>query len=664
MGERVVDPRATPSARSIPTNAGTADVGNAVRAVLESIGSEQSVTDVERDISALAEALAASGDGHVNKERLLDAARRLQDLLEHRRRRADELAVLHDIAVDLARVRDTGEVLEAIVGNAHGLVPSADATYLLLSDPGTGWSYVKASVGLQSESFMHIRVQDGHGMVARIYESGAPMWTRNYLDSASFDHDSGVDSAIADDGLKSVLGIPLIVSGTAAGILYAANRFERAFSNREVRVLQDLANLASIAIENARSFEGLRATAREMGEDKTELEHAAEFHAELTRLIIDDCDLSEVVDVASRYFKGHILLVDRDDRVVATDFAEPGEAASVAELLRHNHHSGRLQSLEIGEHSWRHIAAISAGNSYLGALILDRAAELTSPERRTLQSAANILCLLSLRRQAVAEAEEQVRGELLHELLEERRIPSEAVRLRAATRGLPLEEQPLIAVAARVPSTRQLQAKRAVSELARRMNGIGGEHNGVLAAIIPGADSAACAEQIRHRLSDELTIPTIVCAASPVNGIEGTLSDAFSSARNCLRLLQALEHRSRAATTREFSLYSLLFAPGQETQLRGFIADVLGELESYDAEHNSDLVATLEAFYANGANISKTARYMYVHHNTVVKRLDRVTTILGSEWQQEPYALRLRVALQLRALRSKIHTDTGISVWE
>ena len=35
---------------------------------------------------------------------------------------------------------------------------------------------------------------------------------------------------------------------------------------------------------------------------------------------------------------------------------------------------------------------------------------------------------------------EQVRGELLHELLEDRRVPTEAVRLRAATRGLPLED--------------------------------------------------------------------------------------------------------------------------------------------------------------------------------------------------------------------------------
>lgn len=650
----------SPSTRSL----GPEDVGEAVRALLESIGTDQAA-DVIKQLADDLVGVLPSADGH-SREQVLLAAQRVGDLLEHRRRRADELSVLHDIAVDLARVRDTDEVLEAIVQNAHSLIPSADATYLLLSEPGTGWSYVKASVGLQSQSFMNIRVQDGHGMVARIYSSGAPMWTRNYLEAVSFDHDGVVDSAIVEDGLKSVLGIPLIVRNVPAGILYAANRFERAFSTQEVRVLQDLANLASIAIENAQSFEGLRATAREIGEDKTELEHAAEFHADLTRLVIEGRELGEVLRAAASYFTGRLFLLDRDDHVFEADLASPGhvDVDGVVELVRRSHHSGRVQSVDLDDDGWCHVAAISAGNSYLGALVLDRAGELSGLETRTLERAANILCLLSLRRQAIVEAEEQVRGELLHELLEHRGVPTEAVRLRAATRGLPLEEQPLIAIAVRVPSARQLQARRAVSELARRFGGIGGEHSGVIAAIVPGSDAAPTAELLRKRLSDELTIPAIVCAASPVSGAEGGLADAFGSARNCLRLLQVLEHRSRAATTREFALYSLLFAPGQEGELRGFINDVLGELVDYDEAQNADLVATLEAFYANGGNVAKTARHMYVHHNTVVKRLDRVGAILGAQWQEEPYALRLRVALQMRKLASQSTTDTASSVWE
>jgi hypothetical protein len=638
------------------------DIATAVRLLLEAVGSEQPPDATAPLVDEVLNALP-SGTSEQGRERVLAAARRVQDLVENRRRRADELSVLHDIAVDLARVRDTDEVLEAIVQNAHSLIPSADATYLLLSAPGTGWSYVKASVGLQSESFMHIRVQDGHGMVARIYESGAPMWTRNYLESASFDHDTGVDSAIVADGLKSVLGIPLIVRDVPAGILYAANRFERAFSTQEVRVLQDLANLASIAIENAQSFEGLRETAREIHDDKTELERVAEFHADLTRLVIEGRELAEVLKAASGYFAGRLVLLDRDDHVLGNDEMTP-ISGDVVDVVHQSHRSGRLHSVDLGTEGWCHVAAVSAGNTYLGALVLEHAAELSELEARTLERVASIMSLLSLRRQAIVEAEEQVRGELLHEILESRGVPSEALRLRAATRGLPLEGQLLIAVAIRVPSARQLHARRTVSELARRIGGIGGEHNGVIAAIVPGPDAAEVSERIRHRLSDELTIPAIVCAAPATSGGDGGLADAFASARNCLRLLQVLEHRSRAATTREFALYSMLFAPGQETELRGFITDVLGALTGYDAEHNSDLVATLEAFYANGANISKTARQLYVHHNTIVKRLDRVAAILGPQWQEEPYALRLRVALHLRALASDSATDSAPSVWE
>ncbi|MFC5731567.1 MULTISPECIES: helix-turn-helix domain-containing protein [Nocardioides] len=42
------------------------------------------------------------------------------------------------------------------------------------------------------------------------------------------------------------------------------------------------------------------------------------------------------------------------------------------------------------------------------------------------------------------------------------------------------------------------------------------------------------------------------------------------------------------------------------------------------------------------------ARSLFVHANTVVKRLERVADVLGDDWQAEPNATRFRVALLLR----------------
>ncbi|MET0456964.1 MAG: helix-turn-helix domain-containing protein [Mycobacterium sp.] len=635
----------------------------AIRDVLDSLVGDRDTSRVH-DVANKLVTLLESMSTEERRNEVQASVRRVHDLLEYQRRRGAELSALHDIAVDLARVRNTDEVLEAIVQNAHALIPSADATYLLLSERGTGWSYIKASVGLQSPNFKHIRVQDGHGMVARIYESGAPFWTRNYLESNDFEHDQFVDSALTEDALKSVLGIPLIVQGVAAGILYAANRVERAFGTQEVAVLQELADLASLAIENAQSFEGLRETAREIGENKSELERAARLQGDLVRLVADGGGFGDIVEAMSTFFRGTLLMVDSSDRLSAASKAAGDGREPSPEMLavaRECHRSGITDSAELGDTGWRHVVALSAGNSYVGALVLENADEFTPLRRGTFERAADIVALLALRQQALVEAEEEVRGELLHEILESRHPLSEAIRLRADARGLSLDHD-LVAIAVAVPPEHLVRTRRVISEFARRLGGIGGEHNGAVSVVLPARDPGRAAETIRHRLTDELSIPAVVCASSPVDAMRGDLPDSFVAARRCLALLRGLGQRSVAATTREFALYSMLFTPGREHELRDFIDDVLGRLAAYDEEHSADLLATLESFYANGTNVAATARGMYVHHNTIVKRLDRVCRILGPDWQSEPHALRLRIALQLRAYANASTNDWRTSL--
>ena len=45
---------------------------------------------------------------------------------------------------------------------------------------------------------------------------------------------------------------------------------------------------------------------------------------------------------------------------------------------------------------------------------------------------------------------------------------------------------------------------------------------------------------------------------------------------------------------------------------------------------------------------------LYVHPNTVVKRLARVADLLGDNWQSPDRALELHMALQLRSLADRV----------
>ena len=156
----------------------------------------------------------------------LDAAMDVFNVLAHLRRRERELSGLYATARELTTVRAADEVLQSIAERAQDLVPSAEACYIAVREEDGGVT-VRASVGLTSPVFKHVHTRPGTGMAAVIASTGSPLWVRRYADSGMIVHDQGLDAALAEDELVSVLGVPLKIRNEVVGILYAANRFER-----------------------------------------------------------------------------------------------------------------------------------------------------------------------------------------------------------------------------------------------------------------------------------------------------------------------------------------------------------------------------------------------------------------------------------------------------
>ena len=84
----------------------------------------------------------------------------------------------------------------------------------------------------------------------------------------------------------------------------------------------------------------------------------------------------------------------------------------------------------------RHVVAIAAASTYLGALVLSRDGGLKPVDVRTLEHAAQIAALLTLAQRAVVDAEERVRGELLTELMTTERPFAAELQLRARARNV------------------------------------------------------------------------------------------------------------------------------------------------------------------------------------------------------------------------------------
>jgi purine catabolism regulator len=68
-------------------------------------------------------------------------------------------------------------------------------------------------------------------------------------------------------------------------------------------------------------------------------------------------------------------------------------------------------------------------------------------------------------------------------------------------------------------------------------------------------------------------------------------------------------------------------------------------LVEHDQKRRSDLVRTLRAFFAAGANVSEAADRMFLHRNSMLYRLERIQRLTGLDLKDPGANLALRLGL-------------------
>jgi len=87
-----------------------------------------------------------------------------------------------------------------------------------------------------------------------------------------------------------------------------------------------------------------------------------------------------------------------------------------------------------------------------------------------------------------------------------------------------------------------------------------------------------------------------------------------------------------------------------EQELADFYADMLGPLEDYDKQHNTDLLPTLVEFLRSSADYALTAERLFIHVNTLRYRLRKIEEILGVDLRDINTLVNLYTALQAKMI--------------
>lgn len=102
-----------------------------------------------------------------------------------------------------------------------------------------------------------IRVPIGAGFAGRVAQQKAPL-TIDDTDTADL-----YTPFLRERGVKTLLGVPLLIEGRVLGVIHVGRFTRRPFTNDDTRLLQLVAFRIALAIDNARLFEEERAARRE-----------------------------------------------------------------------------------------------------------------------------------------------------------------------------------------------------------------------------------------------------------------------------------------------------------------------------------------------------------------------------------------------------------------
>jgi signal transduction histidine kinase/CheY-like chemotaxis protein len=198
-------------------------------------------------------------------------------------RRAEQLATLHRVGLDITAALDLDGVLQSLYEQIERMV-DVGSFYVALYDETTDrvrFPFVAGTDGRIEVAPISLREKEGaETLAARVIESGETLYLADLLTLS----EGSIPQPIPVTGrtTRSYLGIPLLFRERVFGLLSVQSYEAGAYSQEDIDLLNTIATQTSIAIQNARAYERLRETAEELREvDRLKTQFLANMSHEL-----------------------------------------------------------------------------------------------------------------------------------------------------------------------------------------------------------------------------------------------------------------------------------------------------------------------------------------------------------------------------------------------
>jgi GAF domain-containing protein/anti-sigma regulatory factor (Ser/Thr protein kinase) len=141
------------------------------------------------------------------------------------------------------------QLLQELLHRISEILDVDTVAFLLLEGDAV---HARAAKGIEEEVEQNVRVPLGRGFAGRVAAERRPIIIPN------LDHADIFNPILRQKGIRSLLGVPLLVEGRVVGVLHVGSLTPREFTADDTALLQLAADRAALAIEHARLYEQRR----------------------------------------------------------------------------------------------------------------------------------------------------------------------------------------------------------------------------------------------------------------------------------------------------------------------------------------------------------------------------------------------------------------------
>ena len=152
------------------------------------------------------------------------------------------------------------------------------------------------------------------------------------------------------------------------------------------------------------------------------------------------------------------------------------------------------------------------------------------------------------------------------------------------------------------------------------------------------------AQEMEDLLRNELFVKTIIGIGTVVNHLR-ELADAYKEAQTAIEVGKVFDTEKSVINYKNLGIGRLIYQL-PTTLCEMFLSEVFerSSIEALDQE----TLFTINKFFENNLNMSKTSRRLFLHRNTLVYRLDKIKKQTGLDLREFDHAIVFKVALMVR----------------